>query len=72
MMSTQLDTTLKRYETAIESLFQAGSSIELEQVLGVLNARDAVQIALKEQTHIPPSNLKEVIKLDAALRKKPN
>ena len=70
MMSTQLDTTLKRYETAIESLFQAGSSIELEQVLGVLNARDAVQIALKEQTHIPPSNLKEVIKLDAALREK--
>jgi len=69
-MTTQLDTTLECYKSAIESLEQAGSSIEVEQVLEVLKARDAVQVALKEQKSIPTSGLKQVIELDAALREK--
>jgi hypothetical protein len=70
MTRTQLDTTLECYEEAIESLKQAGTSIEVEQVLEVLKARDAVQVALKEQRSIPTSRLKKVIELDAALREK--
>lgn len=70
MTRTQLDTTLECYEVAIESLKQAGSSIEVEQVLDVLKARDAVQVALKEQRSIPTSRLQKVIELDAALREK--
>jgi len=70
IMRNQLDTTLKCYEAAIESLKQAGSSIEVKQVLEVLKARDAVQVALKEQKIIPTSGLKQVIELDAALREK--
>ncbi len=68
IMRNQLDTTLKCYEAAIESLKQAGSSIEVKQVLEVLKARDAVQVALKEQKIIPTSGLKQVIELDSALR----
>ena len=70
MMRTQLDTTLKGYEAAIESLKQAGSFIGVEQVLEVLKARDAVQVALKEHMSIPTSRLQKVIELDAALREK--
>jgi hypothetical protein len=70
MTKNQLDTTLKSYEAAIESLKQAGSSIGVEQVLDVFKARDAVQVALKEQKSIPTSRLKKVIELDAALREK--
>jgi tetratricopeptide (TPR) repeat protein len=69
-MRTQLDTSLECYEAAIKSLKQAGSSIQVEQVLEVLKARDAVQVALKEQKSIPTSGLKQVIELDAALREK--
>jgi tetratricopeptide (TPR) repeat protein len=68
MMNSQLDTTLERYAAAIDSLKGVGSAIEVEQVLRVLNARDAVQIALKEQKSIPTSRLQKVIELDALLR----
>ncbi|MBW4572094.1 MAG: hypothetical protein KME31_30085 [Tolypothrix carrinoi HA7290-LM1] len=67
MINTQLDTTLERYEAAIKSL--DGSNIEVEQVLGVLHARDAVQVALKEPKHIPNSSLNKLILSDAELRK---
>ncbi len=56
MTRTQLDTTLECYEEAIESLKQAGTSIEVEQVLEVLKARDAVQVALKEQRRFLPAD----------------
>jgi tetratricopeptide (TPR) repeat protein len=69
-MITQLDATLKCYKAAIESLQQVGSSIEVEQVLEVLKARDAVQVALKEHRSIPTSRLKKVIELDAVFREK--
>lgn len=67
-MNTQLDITLERYEVSLKSLDNAGSAIDIEQVLGVLNARDAVQKALKEERSIPNSRLQKVIELDEHLR----
>jgi tetratricopeptide (TPR) repeat protein len=68
MINTQLDTTLERYQAAIKSL--DSSNIEVEQILGVFHARDAVQLALKEPKHIPSSSLNKLILSDAELRKK--
>ncbi len=68
MMSTQLDTVLKDYESGIERLKRA-DSIDLEEVLVVLNTRDEVQKVLKEQKSIPNCCLKKLIDLDAELRK---
>ncbi|MCC5631975.1 tetratricopeptide repeat protein [Nostoc sphaeroides CHAB 2801] len=70
MMNTQLDTTLQRYEAALQSIEETGRTIDVEQVLIILNARDAVQIALKEQKSIPTSRLQKIIELDALLREK--
>ncbi len=68
MMNTQLDRTLKRYETAINKL--SSSKIEDEEVLGILHARDAVQAALNKPKHIPSSRLKRLILSDTELRNK--
>ena len=68
MNNNQVYTTLEHYETAIKRLKDAGD-IELEQVLAVLNTRDDVQKALKEQKSIPSSLLKKLIDLDIELRK---
>jgi tetratricopeptide (TPR) repeat protein len=68
MINTQLDTTLEHYQTAIERL-KGADSIELEQVLMVLNTRDEVQKLLKEQKSISNSRLKKLIDLDTELRK---
>ncbi len=68
MINTQLDTRLEHYEAAITNLNV--SKIEIEQVLGILHARDAVQAALKEPKHIPSSTLKRLIVSDAELREK--
>ncbi|MBD2458863.1 tetratricopeptide repeat protein [Nostoc sp. FACHB-87] len=68
-MNTELDTTLERYEAALQSL-KGTRKIEVAQVLILLNARDVVQIALKEQKSIPTSRLQKVIELDALLREK--
>ncbi len=68
MINTQLDTRLEHYEAAITNLNV--SKIEIEQVLGILHARDAVQAALKEPKHIPISTLKRLIVSDAELREK--
>jgi len=69
-MNTQLDTFLERYEVLLSQLSDANSTIDVEQVLGVLNARDAVQKALKEQKCIPNSKLQKIINLDDRLRLK--
>ena len=69
-MTAQLDTTLERYEVVLQSLEETGKTIDVEQVLIILNARDAVQIALKKQKSIPTSRLQKAIKLDALLREK--
>ncbi|MBN3906673.1 MAG: tetratricopeptide repeat protein [Nostoc sp. NMS1] len=70
MMNTQLDKTLERYEAALQSIEETEKTIDVEQVLIILNARDAVQIALKEQKIIPTSRLQKVIELDTLLREK--
>ncbi len=69
MKNSQLDTTLEYYKTAIDRLKAAGTSIDTEQVLEVLNARNAVQVALKDATFISTSRLKQLLELDAELRK---
>lgn len=68
MIHSQLDTTLERYEVAINNL--NSSNIEVEQVLGILHARDTVQAALKQPKHIPNSSLNKLILLDAQLEDK--
>lgn len=69
MINPQLDKTIERYETEIERLKVTDTDIDAEQVLEVLSARDAVQLALKGATFIPTSRLKQVLELDAELRK---
>lgn len=69
MMNTQLDETLERYEAAIKNL--NCSKIEIEHVLNILNARDAVQAAFKQAKHSSNSSiLKRLILADAQLRDK--
>jgi tetratricopeptide (TPR) repeat protein len=65
-MNSPLDITLKRYEASLKSLDNVDSDIE--QVLAVFNARDAVQKALKDEKSIPNSRLQKVIELDEHLR----
>jgi tetratricopeptide (TPR) repeat protein len=67
-MNTQLAATIEHYEAAIKRLKEADSSIDAQEILRVLNARDAVQAALKQQAFIPASNLIKLIELDAAFR----
>lgn len=69
MKNSQLDTTLEYYKTAIDKLKAAGTSTDTEQVLEVLNARNVVQVALKDATFISTSRLKQLLELDAELRK---
>ena len=65
-MNTQLEIAIEHYEAALKSLNNTNSDIE--QVLAVLNARDAVQKALKQEKSIPNSRLQKVIELDEYLR----
>lgn len=65
-MNSPLDITLKRYEVSLKSLDKV--DFDIEQVLTVFNARDAVQQALKDEKSIPNSRLQKVIELDEHLR----
>jgi tetratricopeptide (TPR) repeat protein len=65
-MNSPLDITLKRYEVSLKSLDNV--DFDIEQVLAVFNARDAVQKALKDEKSIPNSRLQKVIELDEHLR----
>jgi tetratricopeptide (TPR) repeat protein len=69
-MTNILETIIERYEGTIDILKQAraSNSVESEQIIRVLNARDAVQIAMKEQRFIPNSKLNKVIQLDTVIR----
>jgi hypothetical protein len=68
-MTNILERIIERYEGTIDILkqAQASNSLELEQIIRALNARDAVQIVIKEQRIIPSSNLNKVIQLDTAI-----
>ena len=69
MKDSELNPVLHDYELAIENLKQARYSSTRGDILAVLNARDAVQVALKEEKSIPNNWLEKVIELDAALQK---
>lgn len=69
MKNCELNPVIHDYELAIKSLEQAGSSSTRSDILAILNARDAVQGALKEEKSIPNNWLEKVIELDAALQK---
>ena len=69
-MSTPLNTALESYQATLECLDEADATIDVEQVLAILNARDTVQVALKQQSPVPNSQLQTVIALDARLREK--
>ncbi len=60
---------LQPYQAAIDKLKQAGQEITAQEVLDILNARDALQ-RLLDKTHIPTDSLKQVIDLDTILREK--
>ncbi|MDB9453617.1 hypothetical protein PN478_16890 [Dolichospermum circinale CS-534/05] len=65
-MNSPLDITIKRYEVSLKSLDNV--DFDIEQVLAVFNARDAVQQALKDEKSIPNSRLQKVIELDEHLK----
>ncbi|MGB7521518.1 MAG: tetratricopeptide repeat protein, partial [Spirulinaceae cyanobacterium] len=64
----QLAATLERYQKAIEKLEQSKSVLGAEEVLAILNARDALQIALKAENQPTTSKLNRTIQLDEKLR----
>ncbi|NEQ65416.1 MAG: tetratricopeptide repeat protein [Symploca sp. SIO2D2] len=68
MISSQLTATLKSYEAAIETLKQSQSDLVAEEILSILNARDALQVALQEEKYLPTSILKRVFNSDSLLR----
>lgn len=69
MINSPIDTTLEHYQAAIDRLEKPDAPIDAEQVLEVLNARNAVQIALKGATSIPTNQLMQLLELDTALKK---
>jgi len=68
MTTSELTATLKRYEAAIETLQQSQSVLLAEEVLAILNARDALQVALQEEKYLPNSKLQRVLELDSLLK----
>ncbi|NET59402.1 MAG: hypothetical protein F6K47_25645 [Symploca sp. SIO2E6] len=52
MTNSQLTATLKHYEAAIETLQQSQSVLLAEEVLSILNRRDALQVALQEAKYL--------------------
>lgn len=69
-MNIQLDTAIERYATALEGLEQTETELEVDRVLRILNARDAVQMALKAQTSVSVNHLQQILNSDAVLRQK--
>jgi tetratricopeptide (TPR) repeat protein len=67
-MNTQLDTAIERYTAALEGLKQTDDGNEVDRVLRVLNARDAVQVALKAQMPVPITPMQQIVALDEILR----
>ncbi len=70
MTTSKLTATLERYQKAIEKLKQSKSVLSTEEILAILNTRDAVQIALKKEEQLPTSKLNQIIQLDEILRQK--
>jgi hypothetical protein len=68
IMNTQLNTVIDRYTAALEGLEQTDDGNEVDRVLRILNARDAVQRALKAQTSVSVNDLQQILNLDAVLR----
>ena len=69
MTIPQLNEALNTYDIAFSKLKDAQSPLSEEQVLAVLNARDVVQIALKEENQASPDHQKKLIELDGLLKK---
>jgi tetratricopeptide (TPR) repeat protein len=67
-MNTQLDTAIERYTAALEGLEQTDDGNEVDRVLRILNARDAVQVALKAQMPVPITPMQQIVALDEILR----
>jgi tetratricopeptide (TPR) repeat protein len=62
------DPSLDRYRQLIDGLKQPKQSIDSQQALEILTARDALQVSLDEQKPIPIDLLQQVIELDTRFR----
>ena len=65
---TLLQTALERYESALNCLTSPNSSLNKNQVLEILSARDAIQKQLEAENQIPTDILSELIELDSHLK----
>lgn len=68
MNNSPFKAAIERYRKAIENLSYGNTTSSTEQVLEILNARDAVHAALKQQTRISTTKLREIIELDTKLK----
>ncbi len=68
MTTPQLETELNAYKTALFKIKDSQPPLSAEPVLEVLNARDAVEAALKELNQIAPANQRKLVELDALLK----
>lgn len=64
---SQLDNAIAQYNTALIALKDNPSQPSLEQILGLLAARDAVQAALNENRSAPKEALSQLVQLDSLL-----
>ena len=69
MKISKYSPVINDYQVAIKNLEKADCDSTRSHILAVLNARDAVQVALKEEKSIPNNWLEKVIELDATLQK---
>ena len=67
IIASDLERAVSNYEKVLREL-QAAQPPKPEQVLAVLNARDVVQTAWSQSTHIPPDSQQKLLDLDNMLR----
>lgn len=69
MSTTELQSTLQRYEVALQNIEAVAPNLSEAQVLNVLLARDAVEELLTDKTHLSETDIITLIALDGRLRK---
>jgi len=68
MTPSHLDIAIQSYDTALSKLTEVQGSPSLEQVLAVLNARNAVQNAIKTQGDVSLEYQQKIVTLDTILK----
>lgn len=69
MDTPNLVDAFERFEKAINHIEASAPNLDLDQIITVLTARDAVNIALSDKTQDPTKYVARISKLDERLKK---